>query len=165
MKQRSQILEFSLAIILNFVPLILFWIDGTWRSSISDYAYSEYSYVFVFLITLSGSLFVFNGFGLQRHWYNIILGLGLFGVCLTPCRDNPTIHYVFASVFFVGSVLAIQLSSDRRYRLQKNIISVPIGLALVAHFLFGWYSLLVAEWISIVPIAVHFILKSINQDK
>lgn len=165
MQSRTKTLELSIAIILNFVPLILHLVDGgSWRISISDYAYSAYAYVFVFFITLSGSLFLFNGVGFNRHWYNIILGVALLGVSLTPCRDYPIIHYVFASIFFLGSVLAIQLSSDKRFRVQKSIITIPIVVALSLHFFFGWYSLLVAEWISVVPISVHFILKSINED-
>lgn len=164
MKSRTKILELTLAVILNFVPLILFWVDGTWRTSLSDYAYSPYAYVFVFLITLGGAMFMFNGFGFQRHWYNIILGVALFGIVLTPHRDFSTMHYVFAGVFFVGSILAIQFSSDKRFRLQKNLISLPIAFSLVMHFAFGWVSLLIAEWIGIVPISIHFILKSINQE-
>lgn len=163
MKNRTKILEIILAGILSLNPLILFSFEGFWRSSISDYAYSQYSYVFVFLVTLSGALFLFNGFGFQRHWYNIILGVCLFGVSITPYKDFKTAHYVFAGAFFLGSILAIQLSSDKRFRLQKNLISIPIIIGLLAHYFFGWWSLLVAEWVSIVPISVHFILKSINQ--
>lgn len=164
MKNRTKILELILAVILTMIPLILYVVDGVWRSSISEYAYSQFSYVFVFLVTLSGSLFLFNGFGFQRHWYNIILGLCLFGVSLTPHREYTALHYMCAGIFFLGSVLAIQLSSDKRWRLQKNLISIPIMIGLLAHFLFGWWSLLVAEWVSIVPISVHFILKSINRE-
>lgn len=166
MKNQNSIktLEIGLAILLNFVPLILFWTDGSWRSSISDYAYSRFSYIFCLLLTLAGSTFLFNGFFFKRHWYNIILGASLFGIVLTPHNEFGTLHYVFASVFFVGSVLAIQLSSNQNFRLSKNLFSGVISLALLAHFVLGWYSLLVAEWIAILPISVHFISKSINYE-
>ncbi len=163
-QNRVKTLEISLAIFLNFVPLILFWTDGSWRSSISNYAYSRFSYVFCLLVTLAGSLFLFNGFFFKRHWYNIIIGTALFGIVLTPHNDFNVLHSVFASIFFFGSVLAIQLSSNHRFILSKTLFSGAISLALLAHFLFGWYSLLVAEWIAILPISVHFISKSINHE-
>lgn len=166
MKNQNSIktLEISIAILLNFVPLILFWCDGSWRSSISDYAYSRISYIFCLLLTLAGSTFFFNGFFFKRHWYNIILGAALFGVVLTPHNEFKVLHYVFASVFFFGSVLAIQLSSNKHFRTSKTILSAIISLALLAHFALGWYSLLVAEWVAILPISVHFISKSINHE-
>lgn len=164
MKNQNNIkaLEISLAILLNFVPLILFWSDGSWRNSISDYAYSRFSYVFCLLLTLAGATFLFNGFFFKRHWYNIILGSALFGVVLTPHNDFNTLHYVFAAIFFLGSVLAIQFSSDKRFRATKTAFSAVISVGLLAHFMLGWYSLLVAEWIAILPISLHFILKSIR---
>lgn len=166
MKNQNSIktLEIGLAVLLNFVPMILFLSDGSWRSSISDYAYSRFAYVFCLLLTLAGSLFLFNGFFFKRHWYNTILGAALFGIVLTPHNDFSTLHYVFASIFFVGSILAIQLSSNTNFRVTKTVFSIIISLALLAHFVLGWYSLLVAEWIAILPISVHFISKSINYE-
>lgn len=86
-------LEISLAILLMFVPIILRLFDGSWRDSISNYAYSEYDYVFAMLLTLAGALFIYNGLGFKRHWYNVGLGFSLIGVVLTPHLNYPLIHY------------------------------------------------------------------------
>lgn len=89
-------LEITIAFLMIFIPLILKLIENKpFRNSISDYAYSSYSYWFVFLLTLAGSLFLFNGIGYKRHWYNGILGISLFGIILTPHLDYPFFHYIF----------------------------------------------------------------------
>lgn len=154
-------LETSVALILMFTPLILKLIEGfNFRSSISNYAYSEFDYIFAFLLTLAGSLFLWNGIGYKRHWYNGILGISLFGVVLTPHLDYPVLHYFFASLFFIGSILSIGLSSNIAFRGFKYLISLMVVLALTLHFAFNLFSLLFAEWIGIIPIATHFIIKS-----
>ncbi|MES2813244.1 MAG: hypothetical protein V4670_12290 [Bacteroidota bacterium] len=156
-------LEITLALLLMFVPLILRLLDGTWRPSISNYAYSNYNYVFALLLTLAGTLFLYNGLGFKRHWYNGIIGVSLIGVVLTPHLDYPILHYSFASTFFLGSVLAIGLSSNIAFRGFKYLVSAIVVLGLIMHFAFGTFSLLVAEWIGIIPISTHFIIKSINK--
>lgn len=155
-------LEVTLAMLLMFIPLILRLTDGNWRPSISNYAYSSRSYVFDMLLTLAGTLFIYNGIGFKRHWYNVILGVSLLGVVLTPHLDYPIFHYAFASVFFVGSVLSIGLSSNIAFRGFKYLVSAITVIGLVLHFVFNLFSLLIAEWIGIIPIATHFILKSIK---
>ena len=154
-------LEVTLAALLMFTPFVLRLLDGYYRLSISNYAYSQYDYVFAMLLTLAGALFIYNGLGFKRHWYNFILGISLLGVVLTPHLDYPLLHYTFASVFFVGSVSAIGLSSNVAFRGFKFLVSGIVTIALVLHFICGAFSLLVAEWIGIVPISTHFIIKSI----
>ena len=153
-------LEITLAVLLMFTPFILKLVEGFFRTSVSNYAYSVYSYVFVFLLTLAGSLFLYNGIGYRRHWYNSLLGVSLFGVVLTPHLDYTIIHYFFASTFFIGSILAIGLSSNIAFRGFKFLVSAIVMLGLVFHFAFHSFSLLVAEWIGIIPISIHFIIKS-----
>jgi hypothetical protein len=156
-------LEITLAVLLMFVPLILRLTDGFWRLSISNYAYSNSNYVFVMLLTLAGTMFIYNGLGFKRHWYNGVLGVSLLGVVLTPHLDYPICHYFFATTFFFGSVLAIGLSSNVAFRGFKYLVSAIVMLGLIMHFAFGTFSLLVAEWIGIIPISIHFIIKSINK--
>ena len=158
-------LEVSVAFLLIFIPLILKLFDGTWRPSISDYAYSHFNYLFVFLLTLAGSMFLYNGIGYKRHWYNGILGISLFGVVLTPYLDYSIMHYIFATIFFIGSVLSIGLSSNIAFKNFKYFISGIILISLILHFAFNLFNLLIAEWIGIIPIATHFILKSIYKLK
>ncbi len=156
-------LEISVAFLLMFIPLILKLIDGSWRPSISDYVYSHQSFAFAFLLTLAGSMFLYNGIGYKRHWYNSILGVSLFGVVCTPHLDYPIWHYFFATNFFVGSVVSIGLSSNIAFRGFKFFISGIVVLGLILHFAFNLFSLLVAEWIGIIPIATHFIIKSLTK--
>jgi hypothetical protein len=158
-----KILEIGLAIILMLTALILNICTGVWLSSISAYAYSSCDYVYVFLLTLAGTLFIYNGIGYKRHWYNVILGISLCGVALTPYLDYKTLHYLFAGTFFLGSVLAIGLSSNVAFRGFKYLVSAIVLIGLIMHFALGSFSLLVAEWIGIIPISIHFIIKSINK--
>lgn len=155
-------LEITLALLLVFIPLILKFIDGNWRPSISNYAYSSASDVFVMLLTLSGALFVYNSVWNKRHWYNLILGFSLIGVAVTPHLDFPVSHYLFASIFFIGSIVSIGLSTNKWLRNFKYLVSGIILLGLIFHFAFNLFSLLFAEWIGIVPISFHFIVKSIK---
>lgn len=157
-------LEISIAFLMIFIPLILKLIENKpFRSSISDYAYSDYSYWFVFLLTLAGSLFLFNGIGYKRHWYNSVLGGSLFGVVLFPHLDYSLLHYFFAIIFFIGSILSIGLSSNIAFRNFKFLISGIILMGLLLHFIFNLFSLLFAEWIGIIPISIHFIIKSYSK--
>lgn len=156
-------LEILLACLLMLIPLILRFLEGYFRYSISNYAYSDYNYVFVMLLTLAGAMFIYNGIGFKRHWYNSILGISLFGVVLTPHLDYPILHYLFASIFFLGSILAIGLSSNIAFRSFKYLVTTIITVGLGIHFVFGTFSLLVSEWISIIPLSTHFIIKSITR--
>lgn len=156
-------LEISLAILLMFIPLILKLSENlAFRDSISNYAYSTVSHVFVLLLTLSGSLFLYNGIFFKRHWYNSLLGISLFGVALTPHLEFKILHYLFATIFFLGSIISIGLSSNIAFRGFKFLISGIVLFALSLHFAFNLFSLLIAEWIGIVPISTHFIVKSYN---
>ena len=155
-------LEVSLALLLAFVPLILRIITGYWDKSVSDYAYSNANNVLCCLLTISSVLFVYNSAYNNKHWYNTILGLSLLGVALFPNRDFPIIHYVFASIFFVGSIATTSLSSSIFLKNTKYVLSAIISIALILHFIFNLFSLLVAEWIGIIPISFHFIVKSLK---
>ena len=156
-------LEVSLACLLPLIVLVMRLLDGYFRTSISNYAYSEYSYVYVFMLTLGGSMFLYNGTANQKHWYNIVLGISLFGVALTPHKDFMLLHYFFAGTFFLGSILAIGLSTSLWLRDWKYLVAGIAFLGLLFHFAFGYFSLLVAESIGLVPFSFHFIVKSLKK--
>ena len=103
LKSRITILYITKAIFLLFMPLILIVVSGTARLSISDYAYSDYNYVYVMLLTIAGTLFINNGITSSKL-YNSILGLSLLGVALTPHLDYPILHYFFTGLFFGESL-------------------------------------------------------------
>ena len=158
--KRLMKLELILSSFLVFIPLILRLIDGRFRDSISNYAYMELNYFFVALLTVAGMMFIHNGSIWNRQFYNIILGASLIGVALTPHLDVPIFHYIFASIFFVGSMAVMVISGG----LARILFAILIAVGLAGHFVFGLYSLLFAEWIGMLPITVHFILKSCHKN-
>ena len=154
--------ERSLAIFLLFIPLILIVATGEIRPSISNYAYSSQSNLFVALLSIASTMFWYNYASNNKHWYNIIIGLSLFCVALTPHLDYPILHYISAGNFFFISVLSIGLSSSiflRKLKWYVALISI-IGLALVP---FKIYSLFIGEWIAMMPISFHFFVKSLKK--
>ena len=160
METRYAKLEVFLSVLLLMIPLLLININNEIRPSISDYAYAKHSNYFVLLLSLSGTMFIYNGWVKCKHWYNIILGLSLFGVALTPHLDYLILHYCFASVFFLGSTAVMIIFSSQEQRLLKVLAGSLILLAMLFHFIMNWYSLLWAEWIGLVPISIHFIGES-----
>ena len=162
MYKKIKTYEIGLAIFLFFTPLLLRIVDGTFRKSISDYAYSEMNHVFYSLIAVSSTLFIFNYLMNNKHWYNLITGISLLGVGLTPHNEYETAHYIFAGVFFVMSLLSIPLSSSKKNVEYKYLVVILTLVVMALHFTTGAYSLLVAEWIAMLPICTHFIIKSIK---
>lgn len=162
LKKRLTNLYVIKAILLLFLPLMLIVISGETRESISDYAYSDYNMFFVMLLTIAGTLFINNGVT-SNKFYNSLLGLSLFGIALIPHLDYPILHYSFAFIFFGGSIFIMIYFSSKKQRIYKIIASVIILIALVGVYLFKWYSLLIAEWIGLVPLCLHFVGESLNK--
>ena len=150
------------AIFLFFSPMLLILISGEIRESISDYAYSDYDMYYVMLLTIAGTLFINNGIT-SNKFYNSILGFSLLGVALTPHLDYPVLHYVFAGLFFFGSIFIMIFYSSQKQRIFKVIAAVVIIVALLGFYPFKWYSLLVAEWIVLIPKCLDFVLESLNK--
>lgn len=163
MEKRIIKLEIILSSLLLFIPLILILINGEIRPSISDYAYSKNNQAFVMLLTLAGSMFVFNGSAYNTKWFNIILGCSLIGVAVTPHLDYAVLHYSFAAIFFLGSVFAMVFFSSNKQRLFKIIAGFVIIIALAFSMLTKSISLLCSEWIGILPISVHFIGEALGK--
>ena len=53
--------------------------------------------------------------------------------------------------------------SSAAQREIKIVAAVFIALAILGHFVGDLYSLLVAEWIGMLPMAVHFAGESLNK--
>lgn len=158
-KRIKRLLNISF-ICLIFLPVFLYAVDGQIRTSISNYAYSDYSFVFVAFLTFSGAMLIVDGCKddllTKNKWYSIILGLSLIGVAVTPHKDYTIIHYTFAGVFFIGSLFALIIFSSPKQRLLKIIFGMIIIVSMLCHFAFNWYSLLVAEWIGMLPIIINY---------
>jgi hypothetical protein len=163
MEKRLTKLEVILATLLFFIPLILIICTGEIRSSISDYAYSNLNFLFATLLSIAGTMFIFNGSAYNLRWYNIILGCSLIGVALTPHLHLPILHYFFAAIFFLGSVFSMIFFSSREQRKIKLIAGAIITIGLAGHFVFNYYSLFWAEWIGIMPICIHYIGESLGK--
>lgn len=160
MEKRLTKLHVILAITLLFTPLVLIITTGEVRSSISNYAYSSMNHLFATLLTIAGTMFIFNGTAYNSRWYNIALGLSLIGVALTPHYDFPILHYTFAAIFFLGSMAVMVLFSSKEQLKLKIYFSAIVFLALLGHFIFKTYSLFWAEWIGILPICIHYLGES-----
>lgn len=156
-------LDIILSTLLLFVPLILILVNGEIRTSISDYAYSRYNYIYVMLLTIAGMMFIFNGSSYKDKWYNILLGLSLIGVAITPHRDFSVLHYIMAILFFSGSIFTMVWYSSYKQRWFKLLAGFIIVMVMSFHFVFNMYSLFYAEWLGIVPITLHFIGESIGK--
>ncbi|MCF7567373.1 hypothetical protein L3X37_03205 [Sabulilitoribacter arenilitoris] len=163
LRKRLMTLEISLSILLILTPAVLIWLDGSTRSSISNYAYSSKSEWFVFLITLAASMFIYNGTAWKTKWYNIILGITLAGIVLTPHLEFEIIHLIFATLFFAGSIFVMIYFSSKKQRLVKIICGIVLLIGIAGFYVFEWYSLFWAEWIGMLPICIHFIGESIGK--
>lgn len=141
------------------------------RLSISDYVYSYNSYLFGMLLCIAAMLFIFNGavyfkneytlkLNSQGKWYNVVLGLSLLSVICFPVRDFIYLHYTFASIFFLGNALVIGLFHNKNDRIKSIIMSVLTVVFLMLSFLLKQLTLLWGEWLSLIVIAIHFILES-----
>ncbi len=177
-------LERLIAALCVLIPLFLIWADGgNIRDSISNYVYMSNGHVFGSLITMAAMLFIVNGAVYinaatiketkwHGRWYNIVLGLALFGVVLLPHEQYPVPHYISAAVFFVGSAVVIAVFNDQQHRKISRFIAfltiLSLAIYLINKYWFiipgtGWMSLFWAEWISMVVIAIHYILESLGE--
>ncbi len=145
------------------IPIILILATQEVRPSISNYAYSQYSYFFVSLISLSGFTFIVNGWLDETRFYNIILGASLVGVSLTPHLDFPIIHYSCAGLFFLGSVYVMIAFSSAKQRWYKIIAGIIIVATLLVSLTTEITSLLIAEWIAMLPISIHYVGEAIGK--
>jgi hypothetical protein len=171
--------ERLIAVFCNIIPLILWLADGDtphdFRPSISNYVYMGHSYVFGLLLCIAAMLFIFNGavyYKSEQHmhiswhgqWYNVVLGLSLIGVICFPHIEHPVPHYIFAGIFFVGNALITGIFYKDKDKMKSIIMAVLTIAALPLAFL-HIISLLVAEWISLFVIGVHFVLSTIGMNE
>lgn len=158
-------LERFLAATCAITPFMLVMFDGgEIRESISAYYAMGENQVFYFLLTIAAMLFVSNGVLKDGHWYNVALGLLLAGVVLFNTDDHEIVHMLFAITFFAGNAITILLFSrgswikgwdQRRFKLAFVAIVI---VAVVLWKPFELITLFWAEWLSLIAIAIHFLL-------
>ena len=174
---RIQALERAIAVFCLLIPPLLWLADDgdQLRDSISDYAYMRHSFYYGMVVTIAGMMFLTNGilyfdrasvdksiYSLQYgRWYNVILGVSLFGVILFPYKEYYWLHFTAATIFFIGSSLSIAIFSEKKHRTISLAIAGLSILSFVIHFTeFIPLSLLWAEWIALSVIAIHYSLES-----
>ena len=123
--------ELVVGLMCIITPFMLYYVEGCMLHSISFYAYGEFSYVYVFLLTFVSAVVLSNGF-LKSNYYNICIGFSLVGVVLTPVHDHPISHYIFAGLFFLCNVISIVVKERKErfhYRvMQSTVLSVVLIL-------------------------------------
>jgi hypothetical protein len=154
-------LEVIVTTVCFFVPLILLYGDD-WivREHISAYYAMTEAQYFYFPLTVAAMLFVVNGVVKEKHWYNVGLGLALAGVVFFNHSDHSVIHNVSAGAFFIGNGVVFATFTPKKELWFKLILSFTMLVGLAGHFVFDWYSLFVAETLSLWVIAFHFILEA-----
>ena len=157
--------EVIIASMLIFLPLILIFIDGKLRPSISNYYYMDSNHWFVSLLTIASLLFVVNGVVNNKKSHNILLGSFLWLVAMTPHLETPIIHTLSAGIFFLGSVFVMIYYSNKEQRGLMCAFGSLTILGLLGHFILNAYSLFWAEWIGLLPISIHFIGESLGKIK
>jgi hypothetical protein len=154
-------LERVLATVCLFTPAFLIWFDdGPIRESISAYYNMEEGQVFYFPLTVAAMLFVVNGVVKDGRAYNTFLGAMLAGVILFNHDDMGLLHGAFAVAFFGGNALVILLFSSWKAGWFKALLFAGIVLSMAFYFVFDWFTLFWAEWLSFTIIALHYILES-----
>ncbi|MET1260225.1 hypothetical protein ABV409_12825 [Flagellimonas sp. DF-77] len=184
-------LERLIAILLIFTPLILFLGDmehqTEFRDSISNYFFMQDSYWFGSLLTLAAALFIYNGvqhISYQKdvelasvenrfgRGYNVIFGLALFGVLFFNHIDYVWLHYFFAIAFFGGCALAMLLTKKTGLKRIGDVLGLLTLVVLGVHFLLEYFlmkganpfTLLWAEWVGLIFIAIYFVLESFERN-
>lgn len=152
-------LQIGKAFLLLLIPFILQIKSGEWLPSISAYYYSDARDEFVILLTLAGLLYANDGI-LKNKWWNISIGASLIGVAYFPHIDYNILHYLFAGYFFLGTSFSMVLFSSKDQRKYKVLVTILIILFMCLHFIFDLFSLLVAEWLCMIPMSLHFIGES-----
>ena len=158
-------IERVLAVLCALSPLVMVFIDtGSLRPSISDYYAMGQNQWFYVPLAIAAMLFVVNGVTKHGHRYNVVLGVALLGVIMFNLIDFQALHNIFAVLFFAGNVVVMWWFSDlgdntRTFRKWFIVPLVAVGLAFV--FVDG-FTLWWAEQLSLVVIAAHFWLDSLD---
>ena len=151
-----------MSFLLALFPFYMVLIDGCIRTSISDYAYSEYNFFYIFFITMIGSIFFYDGYLYKKRYYNIILGISLWGISITPYKQYEILHFIFSFIFFIGSVFFILLKIKSKYIYIRIFLSVILLLSILLYKPLNLITLFWAECIGILPILLNYILELIS---
>lgn len=162
--KRFIVLERVLAIVLVGNPLVMYLFDeitvGTesgFRDSISAYYDMEAAAAFYVPLTVAAMLLVVSGVIKDGNWHNWVLGVLLALVVVLNKDGFGWVHYPAALGFYGGNAVAIGLTRASWWR--KGSLLAAGGLTLLWYLVFRNsvdISLLIAEWLGLAIIAVHY---------
>lgn len=157
-------IERILAVICAVSPLVMWWVDPKpLRESISAYFAMADNQWFYVPLAVGAMLFIVNGITKGEHWYNWVLGTALVGVLMFNTNDWSTIHMIFAVVFFGGNVVVMIWWSDADPRFRYGFAAVVVVVMIVLAT--GNISVWLAEFLSLLVIAAHYILDSVKEKR
>lgn len=145
-----------------FIPLVLYFVEGSVLDSISAYAYAA-PMTFGVLLTLTSVIFFYDGFVDPKRWYNMPTGIFLLFVVLFPHLDYPITHYLAAALFFFWSAFNMVYFSSPKERFFKILFALVILFSIIGAVLLNWYSIFWAEWVGMLPISAHYVLEVLEK--
>lgn len=155
-------LERMLALVLAFTPLFLIvFSSGDIEPTISDYYDMKHEQVFYLLLIVAAMLFVVNGVINNEHGYNTTLGILLFGVVSFNLDDATLLHNLFAIGFFVGNAVVIAFFSKGAVPYKATLLGT-LAVAALLFFFVDWFDLFWLEWASLLVIAAHYYLDTLD---
>ena len=159
-------LERVLAAILMLTPALLVVVDvgpEQVRDSVSAYHDIGRPETFFVPLTVAAMLFIVNGVLKDGHWYNWVLGILLLMVVVFDHDGVSKVPHNFGALgFFGGNVATMVWFSKNKSGLLKAVLAGTIALAVVLWLLVDWFTLFWAEWVSLVIVALHYILDSVG---
>lgn len=158
--------ERNLALLCVTIPLWLILFDDgpeAIRSSVSAYHDIARPQAYFFPMTVASMLFVYNGLVRSGRIYNTALGVLLAGVVLFD-HDGASAwpHYAFAIGFFVLNGLVILWFAGDAEPWLRVVIIAAIAAGIAAWVLIEAVTTFWIEWVSLVAIALHFVLDSLG---
>lgn len=153
--------ELITGILCILLPFILILTNGSSLHSISEFAYSKVDFIYVFLLTMAGTLITVVGVRQNKKliW---VMGILLLLVPLTPHKDFPTIHFIAAGLFFIGVAIDMMIDTQRLYQYRYFMLGVMIS-SFGLHYFLDTLSLFWAESISLIIFGINFLLDLLHE--
>lgn len=153
--------ELITGILCILLPFILIATNGSALHSISEYAYSQVDFIYVFLLTMAGTLITVTGVRQNKRliW---IMGILLLLVPLTPHKEYEIIHFISAGLFFLGVVIDMIIDTQKLFKYRVFMV-LAIAAAFAIHYFLGWISLFWAESIALIIFGVNFLLDLLKE--
>ena len=147
--------DLSAALSCVLLPFIL-WIGDGPRTSISEYAYSDINFLYVFLLTVAATLITTIGVR-KDQTFTWILGLNLMLIPLTPHLTFPILHTIASVIFFGGMSYHIIRYSDK-FKSFRWFLVASMVLSFALHYLGGVITLFAAESVALIIFGVNFVV-------